>query len=394
MRGKRIVLGITGGIAAYKAAQICSDLVKAGATVDVIMTKAALEFIGPITLQNIANNKVHIDMFALPENYNVEHVSLAQGADLILIAPATANCIAKLACGLADDLLSCTVLASQAPVLIAPAMNTNMWTNPVTQENVEKLKARGFHFVEPGYGRLACGLIGQGRLAPVDEIVDAAHYVLGQGGPLAGRKIVVTAGGNREPIDPVRFLGNRSSGKTGFHLAREARNRGAQVVLISGPTELKPPLGVEFVPVETALEMDAAVKRHVEGCDALIMSAAVADYRVENVASSKHKKQERLTLHLVQNPDILATTNGDFVKIGFAAETEDLLPAMEAKLVKKNLDLIVGNLVGLPDRGFEADTNQVVIMDRSGATEHWPLMDKGELAKKIIDRLQDLLAEK
>ncbi|MCK9221331.1 MAG: bifunctional phosphopantothenoylcysteine decarboxylase/phosphopantothenate--cysteine ligase CoaBC [Limnochordia bacterium] len=394
MQGKRVVLGITGSIAAYKGAQICSDLVKAGAIVDVIMTKAAMEFIGPLTLQNIANSKVHTDMFALPDNYDVEHISLAQSADLVLIAPATANCLAKLASGLADDLLTCTVLASKAPVVIAPAMNTNMYLNSITQENIQRLKDRGMRFVEPASGRLACGMIGQGRLASVDLIVDTVRLVLGDAGDLAGKKIVVTGGGNREPIDPVRFIGNRSSGKTGVYIAREARDRGAQVVLISGPTELTPPVGVEFVGVETALEMLAAVQEHTKSCDALIMSAAVADYRVENAALSKQKKQERLTIDLVQNPDILASTNGDFIKIGFAAETENLLPAMKEKILKKNLDLIVGNLVGQPGRGFESETNQVVIMDREGTTEHWPMMEKERMATKILDRLQNLLAEK
>jgi phosphopantothenoylcysteine decarboxylase/phosphopantothenate--cysteine ligase len=391
MSKQHIVLGVTGSIAVYKAADLTSRLVKAGYIVDVIMTKAAQEFVQPLTFQALTHRPVVTEMFTLHNEMSVEHIALAERANVLLIAPATANIIAKLRHGLADDMLSCTALATRAPLVIAPAMNNGMFENPVTQENIAVLKARCVTFVGPGEGYLACGTVGRGRLTEILDIFDAVKMVLGRSGDLAGRKIVITAGGTEEPIDPVRCITNRSSGKMGYALAEAARDRGASVTLIAGPTSLRAPYGVNCVPVRTALEMLAAVQAATRDCDALVMAAAVADYRVAEVAEQKIKKAAKtLSLELVKNPDILASLTGDFAKIGFAAESQDLLANAAAKLEAKGLHMIVANDITRAGSGFGTETNEATLLYRDGRREALPLMTKERLAHIILDRLTDL----
>ncbi len=393
---KTIVLGITGGIAAYKAADIASKLTQAGARVEVIMTDSATKFIAPLTLRNLTGRPVVTDMWDLSSEFSVEHVALAEAADVVLIAPATANIIAKLAAGIADEMLSTTVLATKAPVILAPSMHEGMYLNSITQDNLAKLKARGFTIIEPAHGRLASGNIGKGRLPDTETLIGAVKQVLGKNGDLAGKHIVVTAGGTQEPIDPVRVISNRSSGKMGYALAEAARDRGATVLLIAAPTSLPDPTGVKTVHVESAAEMKAAVNRAITKADVLIMAAAVADYKPETAAPSKIKKEgaEILTLKLVKTPDILAEAKGDFIKVGFAAESEDLVANARKKLEKKNLDLIVANDISDPASGFGTDTNQVTIISRDGKPETLPLLPKSEVAAKIMDRVGKMLKGK
>ena len=394
LANKTVVLGITGSLAAYKAADIASKLTQAGAKVEVVMTKPATEFITPLTLGSITSRPVASEMFELTSEFNIEHIALAEGADVVAIAPATASLIAKLAAGIADDMLTCVVLATKAPVILAPAMSTNMFQNPITQENLAKLKARGFTIVEPGYGRLASGKIGVGRLAEVDEIIGAIQQVLGKSGDLAGKRIVVTAGGTQEPIDPVRHIGNRSSGKMGYAMAEAARDRGAEVKLITAPTSLAEPAGIEIVPVKTAAEMKEAVAKAVIQADALIMAAAVADYQPKKVAEAKIKKQTpSLTLELIRTPDILAEVKGSFLRVGFAAESEDIVANARQKLQKKQLDLIVANDITDKDSGFGVDTNKVTLIDRNGKIDSLPLLTKREVADKILDKVVGLLTK-
>ncbi len=389
---KTVVLGITGSIAAYRAAEIASRLVKAGATVEVIMTEAATRFVTPLTLRSITHRPVVTDMFADNVEYSPEHIALAEAADIILIAPATANVIARLAAGIADDMLGCTILATKAPVIFAPAMNVNMFQNPVTRQNLAKLKARGFTMIDPAYGRLASGKVGVGRLAEIEQIIDTVKQVLSRSNDLAGRRIVVTAGGTQEPIDPVRHIGNRSSGKMGYALAESARDRGAKVTLISAPVALPEPAGIDVIKVRTAADMKAAVAKAVARADALIMAAAVADYRPKEVARAKIKKTSpSLTLALVRTPDILAEVKGNFIKVGFAAESEDIVANARQKLIKKQLDLMVANDITDPDSVFGADTNKVTLIDRDGKVESLPLLTKREVAGKILDRIVKLL---
>ena len=394
LSGKTVVLGITGSIAAYKAADIASKLVQAGARVEVVMTEPATRFITPLTLRSITGRPVVTGMWELASEFSIEHIALAEAADVVAIAPATADTIAKLACGMADDMLTCTVLATGAPVILAPAMNDNMLNNPITRENLAKLKARGFIIVEPEYGRLASGKMGAGRLANVEKIVNTIKQVLGKGGDLAGRRIVVTAGGTREAIDPVRYIGNRSSGKMGYALAEAARDRGAEVKLITTATSLPHPTGVEVIPVETALQMKQAVTDAVKDARALIMAAAVADYMPETAAKTKIKKESpSLTLKLVRTPDILAEVKGNFIKVGFAAESEGIVANAQRKLKEKQLDLIVANDITDKDSGFGIDTNKVTIIDRDGKVEDLPLMSKREVAEKILDRVVGFLGK-
>ncbi|RLC93905.1 MAG: bifunctional phosphopantothenoylcysteine decarboxylase/phosphopantothenate--cysteine ligase CoaBC [Chloroflexi bacterium] len=396
LRDKSVVLGVTGSIAAYKAADLASKLTQAGAAVDVVMTRAATEFIAPLTFRSITHRPVSSSMFNAPTEYEIEHIALAERADVIAIAPATADIIARLAAGIADDLLCCTVLATRAPVILAPAMNVNMWENPITQENLERLRARGFRVVEPGYGAMACGATGAGRLADTERILGTIQQVLGSGGDLAGKCVVVTAGGTQEPIDPVRHIGNRSSGKMGYALAEAARDRGAEVTLISAPTSLAEPVGVETVHVQTALEMRQAVLDAVSTADVLIMAAAVADYRPANAGKTKIKKESAadMTLELVRTPDILSEVKGGLVKVGFAAESEDLVKNAVAKLKEKGLDLIVANDITAADSGFDVDTNRVVLIDGKGNQEELPLLPKPGVAHRILDRVADILAAK
>ena len=392
---KTIVLGITGSVAAYKAADIASKLTQAGAKVEVVMTDPATRFITPLTLRSITGRAVVTDMFDLASQYAIEHIALGEAADVVVIAPATASLIAKVAVGIADDMVSLTVLATKAPVIVAPAMDVDMYDNPVTQENLAKLKARGFTIVDPAYGRLASGKVGWGRLADVDKIIATITQVLGKGGDLAGKRLVVTTGGTREPIDPVRHIGNPSSGKMGYAMAEAARDRGAKVTLITAPTSLPEPAGMEVVHVETAVQMKEAVAKATSGADALIMAAAVADYQPKTVAKTKIKKEApSLTLELVRTPDILTEVKGDFLRVGFAAESEDIVENARKKLEKKQLDLIVANDITDKDSGFGVDTNKVTIISRDGKVESLPLMSKREVADKILDRVVGLLGER
>jgi|TARA_B100000315_G_scaffold114064_1_gene104512 phosphopantothenoylcysteine decarboxylase/phosphopantothenate--cysteine ligase len=392
LANKTVILGITGSIAAYKAADIASKLTQAGAEVRVVMTESAARFITPLTLSSITGRPVVTGMWELASEFSIEHVALAEAADVVVIAPATANIIAHLAAGIADDMLSCTVLATSVPIILAPAMDVNMFKNPVTQENLAKLKARGFIIVGPGYGRLASDKIGLGRLAEISQILDTTKQVLGRSSDLAGRCIAITAGGTREPIDPVRYIGNRSSGKMGYALAQAAKDRGAQVSLITATTSLAEPTGVEVIPVETAFQMKKAVLKAVKGVDALIMAAAVADYQPESFAEAKIKKESSsLTLELTRTPDILAEVKGDFIRVGFAAESEDTLANAQKKLKEKKLDLIVANDITDADSGFGVDTNKVIIIDGKGKVEALPLMTKKEVADRVLDKVVGLL---
>ncbi len=394
LTNKTVVLGITGGIAAYKAADIVSKLTQAGATVEVVMTESATKFITPLTLRNITGRPVVTDMFELTSEFSIEHVALAEAADIMAIVPATANIIAKLAAGIADDMLTCTVLATKAPVIVAPAMHTEMFQNSITQENLAKLKARGFTIIEPAYGRLASGRIGVGRLAEAETIIGTIKQVLGRSGDLAGKRVVVTAGGTREPIDPVRHIGNRSSGKMGYAVAEAARDRGAVVTLIT--TASLPQLaGIKVIPVETAVQMKEAVAGAVAQADVLIMAAAVADYQPKSAAKAKIKKKSPgLALELIRTPDILSEVKGNFLRVGFAAESEDMIENARQKLQKKQLDIIIANDITDADSGFGTDTNKVTLIDRDGNVESLPLMSKREVADRILDKVVGLLAKK
>jgi phosphopantothenoylcysteine decarboxylase/phosphopantothenate--cysteine ligase len=396
LKGKTVVLGVSGSIAAYKAVELASQLTQAGSTVEVIMTEAATEFIAPLTFRNITGRPVVTKMFELASEYSVEHVALAEAADVVVVAPATADVIARIAVGMADDMVSCTVLATKAPVIVAPAMHAAMYENQVTQDNLAKLKARGFTIVGPDYGRLASRGIGLGRLVDVNEILGTICQVLGRSGDLAGRRIVVTAGGTQEPVDPVRCLTNRSSGKMGYALAEAARDRGAAVVLISAPTSLPKPVGVDLVNVDTAQQMYEAVKKAVVKSDVLIMAAAVADYRPRRVSKSKIKRElaSSLTLELERTPDILSEVKGNFLRVGFAAESEKIIANAKAKLERKQLDLIVANDIMAKVSGIGADANQVVIIDRKGKVDELPLMAKREVADRILDKIAPFLGKK
>ncbi len=392
LRDKTIVLGVTGSIAAYKAAEIASQLTQAEAKVNVIMTKEALQFISPVTFRAITGRPVVTEMFDLASEFSIEHVSLAQAADIVVIAPTTANIIAKLATGIADDILCCTVLATRAPVLLAPAMETNMYTNLVTQDNLSKLKARGFVIIGPATGWLASGKEGLGRLADVNVIIGSIRQILGRGGDLAGKHIVVTAGGTQEPIDPVRYISNRSSGKMGYALAEVARDRGAKVTLITAPTSLAEPAGVDVIKVNTAQQMYQAVENVAPKADVLIMAAAVADYRPIKAAEDKIKKGKAgLILELECTPDILGTVKGKFIKVGFAAESSNLVENAREKLKQKGLDLIVANDITATDSGFGTDTNQVTIIDQKGKIESLPLLPKRDVADRVLDKVAELL---
>ena len=395
LQGKNIVLGVTGSIAVYKALDLASKLTQGGARVDVIMTQAALEFVTPLSFRSITHRPVVTAMFDLASGFSVEHVALAQKADVVIVAPATANTIAKLAMGIADEMLTSTVLATRAPVIVAPAMDAGMYENLATQENLSKLRSRGFTIVEPGYGYLASGQMGRGRLADTEEIMGNVRLLLGRGGDLAGKKLVVSAGGTQEPIDPVRHIGNRSSGKMGYAIAEAARDRGADVVLVSGPTSLPQPVGIEVIPVRTTLEMRDAIVKEVAGAHALIMAAAVADYQPREFSPNKIKK-ETATLHLelIRTPDILSSIRGDLIRVGFAAESGDPVENAREKLKAKDLDLIVANDITASDSGFAVDTNQVILLDREGKVESLPLLPKTEVAHRVLDRLAEYFRKK
>ena len=382
------------GIAAFKGVEAVSRLVKAGVTVHVIMTEAATKFVTPLTFREISGQPVYTSMWEEPKLWNVEHIALAQRADLFVVAPATANMIGKLAHGIADDFLSTTVLATQAPVLLAPAMNTHMFSNPATQANLAILRNRGFQIMEPAAGYLACGAEGIGRLPePVDIVAKiAAHFQTT--GRLANLRILVTAGGTREAIDPVRFIGNRSSGKMGYAIAAAAVARGAEVVLVSGPVSIPAPSGVRLIPVESAAQMRAAVMNEFPATDIVIKAAAVADYRPETAELQKIKKAStKLRIALTKNPDILAELGAQKTKqflVGFAAETQELAKYAVEKLHKKNLDLLVANDVTMAGAGFDADTNIVKLFFPNGTMEALPQMSKAELGGVILDRIAEM----
>jgi len=390
LRDRRILLGVSASIAAFKAVSLASELVKQEAIVDVIMTPNAARFVSPLSFEAIVRRPVILDLFAAADP--TAHVSLGADADAYIVAPATADCIAGLALGLADDAVRTIALATRAPLLIAPAMETRMYEHPATRAHLATLRARGALILEPGTGRLASGRIGQGRMAEPSEILAALVRLLGRTRDLAGRCIVVTAGGTQEPIDPVRHISNRSSGKMGYAIAEAARDRGARVILISAPTAIAPPDGVELRRVTTALDMKKAVEEAVIGADALIMAAAVADYRVAAPAEQKIKRTgEEYILRLIPNPDIIAgIRQPSLIKVGFAAETQDLIANARKKLEAKDLDFIVANDVSAPDSGFGSDTNRVTIIDRQGL-EALPLLSKREVADRILDRIASLL---
>jgi phosphopantothenoylcysteine decarboxylase/phosphopantothenate--cysteine ligase len=397
LQGKNVILGVTGGIAAYKAVELCSRLVQAGAQVDVIMTEAAQEFLTPLSFQTLTQHPVSTDMFKLLDSTNMAHISLANKADVIVIAPATANTLAKLALGLADNLLTTTVLASTAPLVLAPAMDADMWAHPATQGNAATLEARGAVIVPPEEGRLASGRIGRGRLPSTEVLMAAVRQTLGRHGPLAGLAVLVTAGGTQEPLDPVRHLTNRSSGRMGYALAESARDRGANVTLVSAPTALPAVPGLEHVAVRTAEEMGQAVLSRRSRTDVLVMAAAVADYRPARQAEDKIKKGEGgLTLQLERTNDILASVaerRGDGwprLVVGFAAETTDLLDNAALKLARKKLDLMVANDVSATDAGFEVSNNRVVVLAPGVEPQPLPLMTKFEVAERIWERVQSL----
>jgi phosphopantothenoylcysteine decarboxylase/phosphopantothenate--cysteine ligase len=387
LNDKTIVLGVSGSIAAYKAAYLASRLTQEGARVDVIMTEAATRLVTPLTFRSLTDRPVVTSMWQASER-GMGHITLADSAQVVVVAPATANVIARLAAGIADDMLTATVLATRAPVIIAPAMHANMFTNPVTRDNLARLRGRGFTIVGPERGRLASGDSGEGRLVEIEQIIDAIREALKRSADLSGKRIVVTAGGTQEPIDPARHIGNRSSGKMGFALAEAARDRGAEVTLITAPTQLPEPDNIEIIRVRTASEMKEAVTKAVKKAGALIMAAAVADYRPKSPAQSKVKKQSpELTLELVRTPDILSEVKGGFIKVGFAAESEDLVANARKKLAQKGLDLIVANDITEPESGFGADSNKVTIIDKQGNLESLPLMSKREVAERVLDRV-------
>jgi phosphopantothenoylcysteine decarboxylase / phosphopantothenate---cysteine ligase len=410
LKDKRILLGVTGGVAAYKAVMFASRLTQAGAVVDVVLTEAAMRFVTSLTFESVTRRRAHTDMFALPDNTApdacsgdilIPHIALARAADLVIVAPATANTLAKLAHGIADNLLTASALAATAPLLIAPAMESHMWAHAATQANLALLTARGATSVGPASGHLASGAAGVGRMSEPEEIIAAARLLLARNGDLAGRRVVVSAGGTHEAIDPVRFIGNLSSGKMGYALASAASDRGARVTLVAAPTALADPYGVEVVHVTSADQMRDAVLHAVQaaGADVLVMAAAVADYRPGETRPQKIKKSgERLTLELVRTPDILSEVaglrsagRGPRVVAGFAAETEDLLANARAKLERKRLDLIVANDVSAPDAGFGVDTNQVTLLWADGTVEPLPLMSKDDVAHAIWDHVGRLL---
>ena len=390
LKDKNIVIGVTGGIAAYKAADVVSRLKKLGANVYVIMTKHAVEFVGPLTFQSISQNYVVTEMFEDPKTWDVEHIALAKRADLFLIVPATANIVGKIAGGIADDMLTTTVMATEAPVYMALAMNTKMYENPIFKDNVKKLVHYGYHMIEPGSGRLACGDVGAGKLEDPEAIVSEVIRYFTKSQKLKGKKILVTAGPTQEPIDPVRYISNRSSGKMGYAIATEALKEGAEVVLVSGPTNLTPPAGVTFISVTTTKEMFDAVMAEADA-DVIIKAAAPSDYRPEHAEVEKIKKNDDpVTLKMVKNPDILRTLGEHKRKqilIGFAAETQNLETYALKKLDEKNLDMIVANNVKSEGAGFDVDTNIVTIFEKNGRSTSYDCMNKSEVARIIIDKV-------
>lgn len=393
LKGKHIVVGVTAGIAAYKAVDLVSRLYKAGAEVKVVMTRNATKFVSPLVFGEISKHKVAVEMFENVQDWNVEHIAYATWADAYVIAPATANMIAKMSNGIADDMLSTQLLATTAPVFVCPAMNSNMYTHPTVQENLTILRGRGVHVLEPDSGLLACGVEGKGRLPDPQKIMDWVDFHLGKTELLQGKTVIVSAGGTQEAIDPVRYITNRSSGKMGYAVALKAAQAGAKTILVSAPTDLAVPIGVERIIVCSATEMKEAIDSHYDSADAVIMAAAVADYRVAEVADNKIKKQETMTLELVKNPDILASLGERKQQqklIGFAAETQDVITYGKEKVRKKNLDMLVANDVSKLNAGFDVDTNEVTFIYPGDQIVSLPNMSKLDVAERIIQALADL----
>ena len=391
----QILLGVCGSVAAYRACDVARELMHRGHQVHVVMTAHATRLVAPATFAALTGNPVTVDPFDEPQPGQIAHIRLAQDSDLLLIAPATAHTIARLALGLADDMLTTIALATRAPILVAPAMNPAMWSHPTTQAHVQTLRVRGVEFIDPTYGVMACGDEGWGKIADTPTIVEAVERRLHRTQQLRGVHVLITAGPTYEPIDPVRFIGNRSSGKMGYAVAQAALERGATVTLISGPTALPPPAGVELVQVQTAQQMLEAVQRHFEACDVFIATAAVADYRPERVYPLKRKRTVRAwNLRLVPNPDILGTVasaKGHRLLVGFAAETDKALIHARQKLIHKGLDLIAVNDVLEPGSGFEVDTNRLTLLYADGRVEPLPLLSKQEAARRLIDAVAALL---
>ncbi len=395
-QGKNIVLGVTGSIACYKAVDLASKLSQAGAHVDVIMTESATKFVSPITFRSITHRPVVTDMFDPASELGIHHVAVAERAEIVVVAPATADFIAKAANGLAEDALGTTILATTAPILLAPAMDGHMYENAATQENLERLRSRGVSIAGPASGHLASGLSGKGRLLETPELLGHIALVLGRNGDLAGRKVVVSAGGTQEAIDPVRIITNRSSGKMGYAIAEAARDRGAQVTLVTAPTALDDPTGAEVLHAASVADMREAVLGACAGADVLVMAAAVSDYRPAQTASQKIKKgadSEGMVLHLLKNDDFLVEVPKGVLRVGFAAETESLVSNARAKLRDKGLDLIAANDVTEEGSGFEVETNKVTLIDRNGRTEELPLMDKYDVGHRILDRAIELMGK-
>ncbi|MED5405760.1 MAG: bifunctional phosphopantothenoylcysteine decarboxylase/phosphopantothenate--cysteine ligase CoaBC, partial [Chloroflexota bacterium] len=388
LANKHVVLGVTGSIACYKALDLASKLVQAGALVDIIMSYGATQFVTPLAFRSITHGTVVIDSFDPESEYSVEHVALAQQADVIVVAPATVHCIAKLALGLADDPLTTTIVAAKCPLVVAPAMDGNMYDHPATQSNIATLKKRGVVIAGPGTGRLASGLSGVGRLLETQELLGYISYTIGKDGDLAGRTVVVSAGGTIEPIDPVRVITNHSSGKMGYALAEAARDRGADVVLVTAPTSLPDPALVNVVQIRTAEQMGEAIQRHLDKADALVMAAAVADYRPATAADQKIKKAEdEMNISLAKTTDILKSAEGNYVRVGFAAESQNLVENAKAKVASKKLDLIVANDITAEGSGFGSETNQVTFIDRYMQVEELPLLTKYDVSNRILDRV-------
>ena len=391
---KHVVLGVTGSIACYKALDLASKLMQAGALVDTIMSYGATQFVTPLAFRSITHRAVVTDSFDPDSEYSVEHVALAQQADVIVVAPATVHCIAKLALGLADDPLTTTIVAAKCPLVVAPAMDGNMYDHPATQANLATLQKRGVVIAGPGTGRLASGLTGVGRLLETPELLGHISYAMGKNGDLAGKTVVVSAGGTMEPIDPVRVITNHSSGKMGYALAEAARDRGADVVLVTAPTSLPEPALMKVVQVRTAEQMGEAIQSHLKKADALIMAAAVADYRPTEAADQKIKKaDDDLSISLAKTTDILKSAKGDFVRVGFAAESQNLVENAKAKVGSKQLDLIVANDITAEGSGFGSDTNKVTLIDRELAVEELPLLSKYDVSNRILDRVKRLFRD-
>lgn len=397
LKDKTVVIGVSGGIAVYKTLDVVSRLRKLGVNVNVIMTKSATEFVTPLSFQSLSQNYVVCDMFEDPKTWDVEHISLAKRADVFLIAPATANVIGKIANGIADDMLTTTVMATKAKVLIAPAMNTNMYENPILQRNINTLKELGYNFVEPESGRLACGDTGKGKLVSPETIVDEVVKLLSKGQDLKGKSIIVTAGPTVESIDPMRYITNRSTGKMGYSIAKEAIERGADVTLITGPTNLTPPQNLKkLVKIESAKDMYEAVLENLDENDVVIKSAAVADYKPKNYSNKKIKKSDDdLVIELDRNKDIaqeIGKIKNNKILVGFAAETNDLIENASLKIKKKNIDFIVANDLTKEGAGFGVDTNIVKIIDKEGNITEYPKMKKEEVANIILDKIKELLS--